>query len=56
MSSKAVNVFVINVFPLVTKLGVGCGGGMEETADAQWVKSPLVCQLTEYAMAANVLQ
>lgn len=56
MSSKAVNVFVINVFPLLTKLGVGCGGGMEETADAQWVKSPLVFPLTEYAIDASVLK
>lgn len=36
---KALVVFVINAFPLLTKLGFWGGGGMEETADAQWVMS-----------------
>lgn len=36
---KPLVVFVINAFPLLTKLGFWGGGGMEVTADAQWVMS-----------------
>lgn len=35
---KALVVFVINAFHLPTKLEYLGGGGLEETADAQWVK------------------
>lgn len=35
---KALFVFVINAFHLLTKLEYLGGGGLEETADAQWVK------------------
>lgn len=36
--SKALVVFVINVFSLLIKLVYLGGGRMEETADARWVK------------------
>lgn len=35
---EALVVFVINAFHLLTKLEYLGGGGLEETADAQWVK------------------
>lgn len=35
---KALVVFVINAFHPLTKLEYLGGGGLEETADAQWVK------------------
>lgn len=35
---KALVVFVIDAFHLRTKLEYLGGGGLEETADAQWVK------------------
>lgn len=35
---KALVFFVINAFHLLTKLEYLGGGGLEETADAQWVK------------------
>lgn len=52
---KALVVFVINAFHLVTKLEYLGGGGLEETADAQWVKW-LGHRSTPYAFVANLFK